>query len=509
MNIAELFVSLGVKGSDKSLAAVTDLKKGLVQTKEVSLEAKAALIGAMYALERLFSASGQRGTDLTNFNATVGVSIKTLQEYQYAARSVGASNDEMAGTFKSVQSAMTNIALGKGAPESMERIMKFTRDFKAGIGANGLLDAKFNATHPEVFMQRLQLYAQREKALGNLALARKDLGDFGVGDNIQRGLYEGVFNQQMFAKAPKYNEGEVAGLDKSRAAFANVGNDIEMMTGRLNAKFGPAFAKDIGGVVREIGKLADVFGTLAQKTHALDWIGKAFEGWTGLIHGFTDAVTDLQDMLNKQEEPEAPEIGGVSTQAETVSNTEANVKGAIAAILSNFIDTAPTLMTNAEKAEWRRKWLDQGTPDNAAEARRLNASQAPRGAGPGARSPSVPVLPPPQVSAPYVPSPVAAPRLPRVRSKPSLGRRSPAPALPGAAPTIRLVTPPAPSPERMIAPPLPAGVAPAAPTPKQDVTVSQVLNFQHSGTEPQKTADSVKHAVQTAFRQMAAQSQVV
>src|ERR1700744_4238817 len=104
MDIGSLFLNLGIKGSEKTVGALTDVKKGLGELGSMSLEAKAGIVAAMYALEQLFATSGKAGTDLTNFNAITGESVKTLQQYQYAARQVGVSNQEVEGSFKTLQS---------------------------------------------------------------------------------------------------------------------------------------------------------------------------------------------------------------------------------------------------------------------------------------------------------------------------------------------------------------------------------------------------------------------
>jgi len=119
MTIAELFVNLGVKGADSAGKALGGVKGGLGEVKSMSLEAKAALVGVIYGLERMMSNSAQLGTSLTNFNALTGISAQQLQQWQYAARQAGVAGEEMTGSMKAVQSTMANMLMGKGAPEGM------------------------------------------------------------------------------------------------------------------------------------------------------------------------------------------------------------------------------------------------------------------------------------------------------------------------------------------------------------------------------------------------------
>jgi hypothetical protein len=72
---------------------------------------------------------------------------------------------------------------------------------------------------------------------------------------------------------------------------------------------------------------------------------------------------------------------------------------------------------------------------------------------------------------------------------------------------LKLVVPPsaAPSLEKAITPNQPAS---ASTTQNQNVNVAQTLNFNHPGTDVQKTADSHKRSVNAAYRQMNAQGKM-
>ena len=122
MNIAELFVSLGVKGSEKTIGAVANLSKGLAVSAGNALELSAGLGVAFYAFDRLTSGSNTAGQSLRNFETLTGVSADTLQRYQYAARQAGVSNEETAGSFKALQAAMGAVARNEGAPAGMKFI---------------------------------------------------------------------------------------------------------------------------------------------------------------------------------------------------------------------------------------------------------------------------------------------------------------------------------------------------------------------------------------------------
>lgn len=273
MNVGDLFINIGITGADKTASALAGIGKGLDQTKTSSLEAKAAILAAMYATQQLFSQSGQAGTNLTNFSATIGVTTKTLQQYQYAARQVGVSNEETANTFKNLQSQMTKTLLGKGGPAGLARVADLT-------GGLSNKDIKTFADKPELLIQRLQEYAKREK---NAGLRNETLKTFGISDNFGAALTRNAFTQPQLAKAPAYSDNEIAKLDRANIAWSNLGTKIEMAVGHFNALHGGQLVNDISMITDKVLLLAQAFISLADKIKFFEGIGKAFEGWAAIF----------------------------------------------------------------------------------------------------------------------------------------------------------------------------------------------------------------------------------
>src|SRR5580698_7170089 len=187
MDIGSLFLNLGVRGTDKTVGALTNVKKGLSETASLSLEAKAGIVGAIYALERLFATSGKAGTNLANFNAVTGESVKTLQQYQYAARQVGISNEDVEGSFKGLQSAMTKTLIGEGAPKGLARVGLLT----GGISQQ---DIKKFAEQPQLLIQRLQEYSKKET---NIGLRNETLKSFGISEGMIAALSRQAFRPDV------------------------------------------------------------------------------------------------------------------------------------------------------------------------------------------------------------------------------------------------------------------------------------------------------------------------
>lgn len=259
MNIGELFIVLGLKGSEKTNKELGRTKGALGEVKSMALGMKAALFGSAYALEKLFDASGKMGTGLTNFNALTGLSAQQLQKWQYAARQAGVANEDLEGSLKGVQNSMTNMLLGKGAPEGLAMLANHNKDF----------DIK-RVRDTFYVMQQLQKFAMTTPAdVGGAALKT-----FGLSEGVIAGMRRGAFNAKNLGGAPTYSDQEVANLDKANIAWSNLGNKIAMAVGKFNAAHGGQLVNDITKVVDAVLLLADALTKAAEALKAFEVFGK-------------------------------------------------------------------------------------------------------------------------------------------------------------------------------------------------------------------------------------------
>ncbi len=467
--VAELFVNLGVKGSDKTLGALGSMQKGLKDTASVSLEAKAAIVGAMYALEKLFATSGQAGTDLTNFNTILGVSAQTLQKYQYAARQMGVSNQEVEGTFKSLQGAMTKTLMGEGAPKGLARVSMLTGGMTAA-------DLKKFAEQPQLLIQKLQEYASKET---NAGLRREVLSSFGVGEGMQAAMRRGAFTPQALAKAPTYSDREINSLDKANIAWSNLGNKIEMAVGHFNAAHGGQLVADISKLVDQVFKLASAFETLAEKAKFFQAIGTAFKGWTMIFEGATKAVEAIQ---------------GAADDPAKSAKLKSNFADFITGDLPDMFKTIRDEVIGVPEAKEPEKKKEEGYSSGPGSTAREQTTQEKPSYGErignalmnGGQGESL--------------AGIAIDAL-KAGTKVNVGGTA------DIKPKLRLAIPPSPTQvtPKAIAPAAPAGVGGA--TAAQNVEVNQTLNFNQDVNDPKKTSDSVKKSVRDAARMLSSQGQ--
>lgn len=290
LSIAELFVNLGIKGSEKTVGALNQTKKGLGEVSSMSLEAKAGILAAVYALEQLMSISGKTGTGLSNFAASTGLSGQTLQEWQYAARQAGESADDLMSSVKGVQDSMTEMILHGNAPSGLAMVAQVTGGF----------DMK-QARDTFYVMEKLNQAAKLLPA----DVGAKVIKSFHVSDANYAAMRRGVFNPEMFAKAPKYSDSEIKQLDKVNIAWANLGQKIEMAMGHFTSQHGAQLVGDLSRLTSEVLKLVSAFTTLAEKLKLFQVIGKAFEGWSLIFQNANKGVDSINKFADSHDKAES------------------------------------------------------------------------------------------------------------------------------------------------------------------------------------------------------------
>lgn len=294
MSVGELFVNLGIKGSEKTVGAVSSVTKGLSEARSMSIEAKAGILGAVYAVERMMAASDKTGMALRQFSELTGLSAETLQRWQYAARQGGESFDDFTGSVKAVQGAVTNMLLNKSAPEYIGLISRYVKDFDP----TKLRDTFY-------VMSKL---TEAAKAMP------KDVGQpilkaWGVSDSFISAARMGVFNEKNFKSAPVYSEAQQAALAKADAAWANLGQKVEMSFGKFNAKHAKEFTHDIGLLADAAIKLGEALAKISEKYKVIEGVGHGIEGIANSVRFLTgDFPSDKETnaAYSKQEKDRGP-----------------------------------------------------------------------------------------------------------------------------------------------------------------------------------------------------------
>lgn len=273
MNVGELFINLGIKGSEKTVGAIAGVHKGMSELASTSIETKAAILGAMYGLERLMSMSGNMGTALTNFNALTGQSSRKLQQWQYAMVQAGGTAQDVTSAVMNIQKAMARVDLNKGVPEGLFLLSK---------EAGGIDYSKKD--DPYYMLDKIQTAVRnmgdspRSKAIANYLASTMALND-----NVIAGMHRNAFRPDVFAKAPTYSDKEISALNRANVAWSNLGLKIEMAVGHFNAKHGGQLVQDITKIADQTFRLIDALTKLAEKLKVFQILGGTLNFLANLV----------------------------------------------------------------------------------------------------------------------------------------------------------------------------------------------------------------------------------
>ena len=106
----EFFVNLGIKGSEKSLDALSSVKSSFKSLTSASLEAKAAIVAAFYELGKATSASGDFGMNIENQSILLGTSTKMIQALDLSMSDAMGTTVDFGATMGKLQKSLSGLA---------------------------------------------------------------------------------------------------------------------------------------------------------------------------------------------------------------------------------------------------------------------------------------------------------------------------------------------------------------------------------------------------------------
>ena len=284
MNIADFFVTIGVKGKDDVKKSLTSVQEGLGDIKSMSLEAKAAIIGIMYGLEQIFSKSMQKGNAIEQFGQSTGQSMQALQNWQAAAMKTGNSAEEMASSIENAQKIMDRMTTGQGTPKGFAAISNSLM-----AAGRAPLDAALAQKDAMYEMNKLREYVQTTT---DTPQRQNDwLESMGMGPGAIRTMRMAKGEIESFGKGLNYSDNQLAQLQKVSIAWSVMWAKIEKSFGNFTSKHGLQLTNQIGAIVVKLTDLISKFVELAEKLHVFEAIGKVFDGLTAVLDYFNESIT--------------------------------------------------------------------------------------------------------------------------------------------------------------------------------------------------------------------------
>jgi hypothetical protein len=285
MKVGELFLDIGIKGSDKTVNSLGSVESGLKDVKTMSLEAKAAILAAVYALDQMMNQSRTTGQGLFNFGMETGGNIRQLQQWEYAMVKAGGTADEMESSIRGIQKAMASMDWGHGMPAGLGNL-------SAAIGGFDITKHNDPFYMADVIGRGMRAFATMGPKGKNMA--NELAATMGVSQGFMRGSYMGIFNPKTFAEAPIRSRTTVDALMGANSAINVAKYKMGMLFDNFTIKHGKELADNLLKISTSLVKLLDALDDLARATGA-------FQLLIGFINMITDSLKGLGLIINEND----------------------------------------------------------------------------------------------------------------------------------------------------------------------------------------------------------------
>lgn len=275
MQVGEMFVKLGIKGDASATKGIDKVRGGLEDVKKMSLQAKAAIVGVVFGLQRLMTGSMQQGVALQQFANFTGMSTKALQQYQFAARQAGLQNEEITQSVVGMQSAFAQLKLNKGPQEYLGYFATTLKEIGKDFDYNKMEDAFYT-------MQKMREFVEGG-GTGQIDIDNQILQSLGATQGMIAGFRGGAFNENILNSAQVYSDKESKALSNVNAGWVRLGETVQKAVGRMNVKFGGQLIQDLTKITESVVKLTTQLLLLSESSGAFGRLSKAIENVANLI----------------------------------------------------------------------------------------------------------------------------------------------------------------------------------------------------------------------------------
>ena len=304
MNIAEFFVSLGIKGAEGAVNSVKSVTDGMSDLWSKSTTAKVAIVGAFYELEQMFSASNKTGAELANFGTLTGNSTRKVQEYNAAiqlATGVQRDMNTTLATFTDLQDKINDIRFNKGGIVGHLQMM-----FSAlGMQAPNPKELLRWAGNVDMLIQHMRDFADtarnRHMEPGMIRKVLEGItGDEGLITSLMKG---GLSPAKLAATAPlTLSDNYINRTQSGAEAWAKIHLEMAKAMGVFAAVDGQKLANNIEPLIGEISRLAQTLVDLADKVKVFKVIGLVLSGWDQVLSSINSNLDRMDKSSDKSAE---------------------------------------------------------------------------------------------------------------------------------------------------------------------------------------------------------------
>lgn|GEM_PF-5993611 len=284
---AELFITLGLKGSEKTLNALSSVKIGLGGIYDTALETKAAIVAVVYALEKLITGAAQDGAHLKNLSTYLNMSVESLQKWNYAAQQGNISNQEFEQSLGSIQQKIKDFQVKHTLPDGSYVIAQETGfNFQGKFGINEILPKLLEFSQNKKY--------SREKI-------EEILAGWGLTPNEIGAAINGIFSAANLKNAPILKSGEIDTLSRVNVEWKNLETKVKMFVAHLTAKDGEEAVKNLSKMADALFRIANDLERISTKLGLFKLIGTMFHGWDMILGTAADALEGKRDKNNQLE----------------------------------------------------------------------------------------------------------------------------------------------------------------------------------------------------------------
>jgi len=282
--IGELFVNIGIKGADKAVGALKSVGGFMGDLSAKGLAAKASIVGAIYALERLTEAGGNYGASIKNLGLYTGQSSKYIQQLREAFRQSNVDIGEADQTLQNVIKALTDAKLKGQAPAGLATIFG-----EAGIKNADQLKEKLNDIPGTIdlifdYIRRHQpdknnagVYNYLTETMGltpgAITTAERFKGSI-------QSITQNVASDQMIDR-----------LDKVKRSWSDFWTRLQMFNNRLTADFGLPVIQGLNQILKKLFELERALERIFKKSKTFGDFWKSLFGGNGTEQGTKPSTT--------------------------------------------------------------------------------------------------------------------------------------------------------------------------------------------------------------------------
>jgi len=286
--MGELFFQLGVKGSDKTLAALYDIRKGVDGIASSSFAAKAAITGIIYMFGRMLSGAGQFGQGVANMSTSIGMFTKDIQQFEQAGLKAGVAISDMDAAMQTHYDKVEQYRTNNVAPDKLGFLL--SPDSGSGLTLEQWTDKAKGFQYTVEALQRMYANPTVDKYAKSATAKSLLTGNTDLLAALERQqLGEGIVSKQPFK-----SEGQIQQLATIAKQMAGIQNSISGMFQDWSAKHGVKLLTDFKMISTSFLGLLTQLDNLLTKVGAFKILANFFLFVANALEIATDAIIRLR-----------------------------------------------------------------------------------------------------------------------------------------------------------------------------------------------------------------------